>query len=73
MLIKDLEQYCREIHRKHFPKNNVRVFTNPSSKNGVYVVYSNMIKTIAWTDIKTEKASFYTVLRNFSEYQDAQY
>lgn len=71
--IKNLEKYAKEINRKHFKQNEVRVFENPTSKNAFIIVKDNKFKLIDWNSISSDKSKFKTVLKNFNKLLDAEY
>ena len=71
--VKNLEKYAKEINRKHFRQNEVRVFENPTSSNTFIIVKDGKIKLTTWNSISSNTAKFEYILGNFDELIDAEY
>lgn len=71
--LKSLEKYAKEINRKHFRKNDIRVFNHPCCESVFIIVKDNKFKVTSWTSISCDKAFFDDILRNFDELRDAEY
>ena len=71
--LKSLEKYAKEINRKHFRQNGIRVFKHPSIGCAYVIVKDGKFKFTTWTAISCDKAFFDDILRNFDELRDAEY
>lgn len=71
--LKNLEKYTKEINRKHFKENDIRVFKSPNLANAYIVVKDLKFKLMNWDEISTDKSKFYSILKNFDKLLDAEY
>ena len=71
--LKNLEKYAKEINRKHFRQNEVRVFENPTCVNAFIIVKDNKFKLVNWNSISSDKSKFKAVLEDFDKLFDAEY
>ena len=71
--LKSLEKYAKEINRKHFRENQIRVFKHPCCQSVFVIVKDGKFKATSWTTISCDKALFDDILRNFDELRDAEY
>ena len=70
--VKDLEEYMKEIKRKHLRNNGVRAFES-TMEHVVFLVKGNKVKFANKTKIMRENSDFYSYLENFDKLQDARY
>lgn len=71
--IKNLEKYAKEIKRKHFKENNIRVFKSPNLSSSFIIVKDLKFKMVTWDAINSDKSKFRATLENFDKLLDAEY
>lgn len=71
--LKSLEKYAKEINRKHFRQNGIRVFKHPCCESVFIIVKDNKFKVTSWNSINSDKAKFQDIVRNFDALRDAKY
>lgn len=71
--IKNLEKYTKEINRKHFKDNGIRVFKSPNLASAFIIEKNLKFKMVTWDAISSDKSKFRETLENFMKLLDAEY